>query len=411
MAARERSSAPPPVGAVEFLDRLAKGPVPRVVVLAGEEPFLASEAVEGIRARLFPEGDPGGAVVDLDATIPDEADRAAGAIDDLRTPSLFGGGKLVVVRNPEATARGAPSSPDAEEEAGEGSEEADGEEPERRPKAGGPRRPSPVTDLVKRAGGAPERAVLVVVTSKPVKGKGSVSAEAITRAGAVLVDCRRLYDTLPPWSRGGSPADTEVARWATRRAERRHGKDLAPDAVALLAGRLGSNLSAVAQALETLSAYAGTRRAIEATDVALLVGEERDDPAWAFADAVLDGDLDKALGFLESAFSRGFSDARGRVVTRPESVFPILGATLHSSYRRLLLVCEALARKEDPASVAGTLPSFVLERVVRQASRRDPEDLLARHGAFVEAEAGVRGGGVPPRVALERLVLALAGKT
>jgi DNA polymerase-3 subunit delta len=408
-----KSAAPPPVPALEFLERVRRGPPPRAVVLAGEESFLASEGVDAVRRALFPEGDPGGAVVDLDASLPDESDRAAAAIDELRTASLFGGGKLVVVRNPEAIGkerRAAAAEPSADD-GGEGDDEPEEATAEKPARAGGPRQPSPITELVKQAASAPEGSTLVLVTQKPVKGKGSVSAEAITRAGAVLVDCRRLYDTLPPWSRGGSPADTEVARWAVRRAKEAHGKRLGPDAAALLVERLGSNLSAAAQALETLAAYVGAKEAIGAPDVALLVGESRDEPAWAFADAVLDRDLGRALGFLDHAFSQGFEDMRGRSVVRPEAIFPMLSATLHSAYRRLLLASEALARREDVASVPAlaSLPGFVLERVVRQASTRDPEDLLARHAAFVEAEAGVRGGGVPPRIALERLVVALAG--
>ena len=78
-----------------------------------------------------------------------------------------------------------------------------------------------------------------------------------------------------------------------------------------------------------------------------------------------------------------------------------------------MLVCRGRgARARPPASapaLAG-LPAFVVERVVRQVAARDPDELLARHAAFVEAEAGVRGGGVPPRLAAERLVIALAAR-
>jgi hypothetical protein len=75
-----------------------------------------------------------------------------------------------------------------------------------------------------------------------------------------------------------------------------------------------------------------------------------------------------------------------------------------------MLVAEATARGDDPAALPALagLPGFVVERVLRQAARRSPADLLARHAAFVEAEAGVRGEGVPPRLALERLLVAIA---
>jgi hypothetical protein len=69
-----------------------------------------------------------------------------------------------------------------------------------------------------------------------------------------------------------------------------------------------------------------------------------------------------------------------------------------------------LARGDDPAALPALagLPGFVVERLVRQAARRPADDLLARHAAFVAAEAGVRGDGVHPRLAFERLLVALA---
>ena len=94
---------------------------------------------------------------------------------------------------------------------------------------------------------------------------------------------------------------------------------------------------------------------------------------------------------------------------KPDALFPMLSVALHASFRRAMLVCEASARGANPTDLPALsgLPSFVIERLLRQAARRDPAELLARHGAFVEAEAGVRGGGVPPRLAMERLVIAL----
>ena len=118
---------------------------------------------------------------------------------------------------------------------------------------------------------------------------------------------------------------------------------------------------------------------------------------------MLERDAGKAFALAAAAFERGLSDVRGRVAVRPEAVFPVLSSALHSSWRRTMLVAEALARGEDPAGLASLsgLPGFVVERIVRQARGRDVRDLLARHAAFVQAEEGVRGGGVPPRLAFE----------
>ncbi len=414
------SSSPVPA-ATAALSFRAAADVPPVVVLAGEETFLAEEAIAAISKALFPGGDPGGAIVALDAGSVADAERLPAVLEELATASLFGDGKLVVVRRAELLGGKGGGDDEDDDPDGEGDEEApppkaaapraDDEPTAKAAAAPKGRRQNPITALVKGATAAPvDGSVLVLATSKPVKGKGSVSGDAILKTGAMLVDCRRLYDAPPPWSRGGSAYDTEVSQWVVKRAKARHGKAMDLRTGHALALRLGAGLAGLAKAVETLASYAGTRPSITEADVAATVGETREDPAWVLADAVLDKDLDRALKLVAQSFERGLSDAKGRVSVRPEAIFPPLVATLSGAWRRAMLVAEAGARGENPATIpafAG-LPGFVVERLIRQASRRDPDDLLARHRAFVDAESGVRGGGVPPRLAVERLVIALA---
>lgn len=414
-----------PVPGPDVVERFARAAdLPAVVVFAGEEAFFADEGVAAISKALFPHGDPGGAVVALDAGLPADADKLATVLEELATPSLFGEGKLVVIRRAEAlggTASDDDEGDDGADDDGDDEEEAPAPRPARAPagdakgdgKAAKPgRRASPITTLVKQAAASAQPgAVLVLVTRKPVKGKGSVSADAIAKTGAALVDCRRLYDAPPPWARGGSVYDTEVVKFLVRRAKAQHGKALDPRTAHALVLRRGAGLSGLAVTLATLAAYVGTRPAITEADVAATVGETREDPAWVLADAVLERDVHRALDLVGAAFDRGLSDSKGRVAVRAEAIFPMLVSVLHAAWRRALLVSEAAARGEDPStapSLAG-LPGFVVERVIKQVGRRDPEDLLARHRAFVDAEAGVRGGGVPPRLAAERLIVVLTG--
>ena len=145
-----------------------------------------------------------------------------------------------------------------------------------------------------------------------------------------------------------------------------------------------------------------------AEEVHATVGETREDPIWKLVDAVLDGDVATALDLACAAFDRGLHDQRGAVSVRPEALFPQLVAALHLKFRQLLSGAEGLAQGESVAEVAKAagVPPFLAESFGARA-RRDPARLLALHEAFVEAERGVKGGGVPPRVAAERLVVRL----
>jgi DNA polymerase III delta subunit len=188
-----------------------------------------------------------------------------------------------------------------------------------------------------------------------------------------------------------------------------HGKTLdLPDAHAVQQ-RVGTEMAALDAGLRTLALSVGARERVTARDVEDALGVTREEPAWRLADAVLERDLARALELTAAAFDRGLTDPRGASVVRPEALFALLTGALHSSFRRALVAAEGLAAGKPPAAVAKAagVPPFLVEGFLRRA-RRDPADLLARHAAFLDAEVGVKGGGVPPRLAFERLVMRLA---
>ncbi len=137
-------------------------------------------------------------------------------------------------------------------------------------------------------------------------------------------------------------------------------------------------------------------------------GATREDPLWRIGDAIWDRDREAALARTTATFERGTTDARGAAVVRPESLFAMLHATLFRSYKQVLAGAEALKRGENPTEVARAngVPPFLADQFLGRC-RRDPRALLALNRAFLDAETGVRGGGVPPRLAAERLVVGL----
>ncbi len=368
---------PAATSATQLQARLGREPLPSVAVVAGAEPWFRAICLAQLTEAALPDGDAGGALVRLDARVPEQRARLGTVMDELRTPSLFSAGKCVVIENAEA-----------------------GTESKDRSQA------AAITRLA-RAGveGAVPGAMLVLVTSLSVKGRGSVQAKPLIEAGAWLVDCRALYDAPAPWERGRAPHDHELARFLVGRSQDGHGKRIAlPDAHALCR-LVGSELAALDDALESLALYVGRRDAIVAADLDAVTGETREDPVWRLVDAVLDGEPATAMSLVEAAFDRGLADARGVVTLRPEALAAMITAALHGSYKRVLGGAEGLARGESPDEVtkAAGVPPFMSGPFLARC-RRDPAALLALNVAFVEAELGTKGGGVPPRLATERLV-------
>jgi DNA polymerase III delta subunit len=231
----------------------------------------------------------------------------------------------------------------------------------------------------------------------------------LVKAGALVVDCRPLYDAPASWQRGASAHEHELATFVARRMGEVYGKRLSKVDAHAITRLVGTDLGALDTALRTLALYVGDAPGAGPEDIHAALGRTRNDPAWRLTDAVADGDAPRALELLEAALARGVPDGRGALVSSPDALFMFVGAALFSTWRRLLAGAEALALGEDAAQAARAqgVPPFKVEAFLDQCRAHDVADLLVRSGAFLEAELGVKGGTTPARVALERLVVRL----
>ncbi len=382
MAGKRTRAAP--TAATYFPQRLRKEPLPSVIVFAGAERWFRDQGLAFLTKRVLPDGDPGGALVRIDARNPDDRARVANAIEELRSSSLFATSKLVLVENPESAPADALPKSSTRSKSGV-----------IRLATAGLEHPAP-------------NSVLVLSTSQPVKGRGALRIAPLIEAGAWVVDCRALYDAPGPWERGAAAHDHELGRFLMQRARKRYRKKLPLEVAHALTRMAGSELAELDGALAAVALYVGEREAITADDVHAAVGETREDPMWRIGDAIWDRRAEDAIEQTTATFDRGTTDARGASVVRPESLFAMLHATLFRGYKQMLAGSEALARGENPTEIARAngVPPFLADQFLGRC-RRDPKQLLGLNRAFLEAETGARGGGMPPRLAAERLVLTL----
>ena len=376
MAAR----AAPAMTPSTFARRLRDEGAPPVVVAAGTEAWFRDQVARLVVRRVLPQGDPGGAYERLDGQRPEDHAAIEGALDGLRATSLFATERVLRIDEPDLALQ--------------------------------PGRGKPLwsTQLAKRVMADPPRgAVLLLVTRRGVKGKGSIGAAAVARAGAWLVDCRALYDAPAPWERGRRPHDHELARHLVKRMRRAHGRSLGLEEAHFLAQRVGNKLAALEDALTALALGVKAEQAIDAAAIDAALGDTREDPLWPIGDAVLDGKTAQAAARVSRAFARGFTDARGRPVLQADGIFMLLHASLRQALGRAWSASEALARGTPADEVARQLkvPRFVADALLRRA-RRNPDAFARAHTSLFDAAFGVRSGRVPPRVAGERMVMAMA---
>jgi DNA polymerase III subunit delta len=231
----------------------APAQTPAVTLVTGEEEFLVDravrEAVAAARAACAAAGDDGGDVHDLEASA-----LAPGELTTLTSPSLFGGGAIVIVRNAQNAAKDV------------------------------------AADLAKYTASPAADAVVVITHAGGAKGKALVTD--LTKAGASVTECPKL--TRP----------SERAEFV--RAEfRRLGRPADEGAVRALLDAVGGDLRELASAAGQLAS--DTEGRISAAVVATYYRGRAEATGFSVADHAVEGRLNEALEQLRWALATGVS--------------------------------------------------------------------------------------------------------
>lgn len=187
--------------------------------------------------------------------------------------------------------------------------------------------------------------------------------------------------------------------WVRQRLQRTTGKVLDPQAAQQLLARVGSELSAVAQALEQVALYVGDRRQVTAQDVAALVGWSVEERVFAVVDAVIRQDRATAL-----RVTRRLLEEEG---VAPEELLGALGKHL----RRLWAVARqvAMGASHQQAVQQAGVPWHAQEPLRRLAARTSLAVATAALEQLVESDRQLKSGSATPGHLLERCVWELAG--
>jgi len=195
------------------------------------------------------------------------------------------------------------------------------------------------------------------------------------RAPAALVSCD------PP---KGSRA---LVGFVKREAER-SGVPLDSGAADALVEAVGSQLLLLRRELEKAALFAGPGRKVTRDQVAETASLVAEEPIWDLTDAIGEGRTPQALHVL-------------RRLLRTGSPPPVLLGSLASHFRKLSRTRSGQAPSGHP---------FAVRKLERQAGRYSVERLVTCLHAIHDVDEVLKGqGGLPPDIALERLVIGLAG--
>ncbi|HSA22179.1 MAG TPA: DNA polymerase III subunit delta [Myxococcota bacterium] len=341
---------------VQLGKALKKGELASTYLLAGEEEALLERALKQVMARaLSAKG-----ASDLSVSRLEGKGASAAEIEAAtRTGSLFGGRRVVVVRDAQQLAAA--------------------EQKKLAEYLKQPLRGATLVLLVRGAGPG---------TRDPKAGKAASAAKSFQKAveagGGVTVDCPR-------------PKARDLPRLAEELLTEQ-GLSADRDGLHALVDAVGEDLTGLMQAVEKLALYMGGSGSVAAADVAQVVADTRSESIFELTDATAEGDASSALGVLR------------RLLRDGEGALGILGQL--TRHLRNLAAVQALARRgqgqEEIREALGLHP-FVVKKSLDQARRFTPEGLTRCLQALAESDRALKGGRLSDEVQLERLLLQLTG--
>jgi len=315
--------------------------VPPLVLIAGPEQILAERAAESTIA-LLREGDPQAELVRIEA-----ASYEGGELQLHTSPSLFGGSKIVLVRDLD-----------------EGREELI----------------SDVVDVVKGLQEGPADATLIVQHKGGMRGKKAL--DALKKAGARVIDAPAIKS-----DRDKSAFVTNEFRTAGRKA--------APDAVRALLEAVGKDLRELASACKQL--VGDTEGLVTVDVVERYYGGKVEATGFRVADAAISGNLPEALRLARHALASGLDPV------------PIV-AVLASQLRQIARVATAGRGGSGQLAKQLGMAPWQVDRARRDAKGWDGERLGRAIQAVAAADFDVKGGGRDPVYALERAIMTITAE-
>jgi DNA polymerase-3 subunit delta len=192
------------------------------------------------------------------------------------------------------------------------------------------------------------------------------------------------------------PKPAAYPRWLAERAKDL-GFELDGDGAQMLVARVGPNQKRLMRELEKLAVFAGPERSVDLDAVEALASPAVETKAYELADAVVEGDSERALRLAESLQARG------------EDMMHILFALLRqlrNCHRAWAMVSAGKSVKDIQGALR--VPNFVARRLAQQARDVDGERLERALDLLADLDYAIRGAGTLDARSALTVTLAMA---
>ncbi len=328
---------------LELVGSLKRGVISPVYLFYGEETYLSDKAVDRVREFFAASAGAGCDLLDGEEIAPAEVAARA------ETPPLFGGKRLLIVKNPPYLKAAAAGKGDGESKI---KGEAGVLSHQEAPLAAYLEEPSPNTCLVFVVTGAVDKRRALY---KLIEQKG------------------RAYEFK-------TPGQGVLKKWLGQKAAAL-GKSFAPGAVDALLGAAGLSMYRLVNELEKLACYTGDRAVIQVLDVQAVCPPVLEDDIFRVVDAAGSRDVVKALAGIKN------------LLAAKEPPLKVL-AMLARQFRLLLITGEIILSGGGAQSVAEKLgvQPFMAKKLVMQAKNFDTGVLVRALKDLASIDLDVKTG-------------------
>ncbi len=190
-----------------------------------------------------------------------------------------------------------------------------------------------------------------------------------------------------------------LEKWLVGRCKQDFGKELSRQSAALIVQLAGDSLGLLNQEIDKLAALVGDSDKITEDDVVKVVGGWRIETTWKMLDAVRDGDVGRALDYLD------------RLLTSGDPPQKILGGVTYTFRNFAIATEKARQTRELNAALrsSGIHPSAIgpAETYLKRIGFKNASSIFQW---LIEADSGMKGGSrIDPRLQLEHLLIKLSG--
>jgi DNA polymerase III subunit delta len=186
----------------------------------------------------------------------------------------------------------------------------------------------------------------------------------------------------------------EINSWIEKRvASQTKGKKISTKAAALMARLVGSDLWTMANEVDKLILFTGTRN-IEEEDVKTVVSNAQEAGIFNMVDAIIEQRVGVAQELLQQLFRQGMAPVQILVM-------------ISRQVRIIYLVREMHAASKPRAEMMGKLglnSDFVLRKAYEQAERYSPARIKEVYHQLLEADISIKTGKVEGELALDILI-------